>query len=340
MNQAVNRQYILKSRPVGLPTAEEVPMVESPMPVAGEGEVVIRNLYISLDPAIRGWMSDEPNYIEPIPVGTKVLAGGIGRVVQSGSPDFQVGDIAMGMFGWEDYTLCPAEAATKIEDTHGLPLTTFLSILGATGLTSYFGLLDVGKPRPGEVLLVSGAAGAVGSVVGQIGKIKGCRVVGIAGGEDKCRWLLDECGFDDVIDYKSCGDLTAAIAEKCPDGLDIYWDNIGGDMLDAALMNLAEHARIILCGWISTYNDEEKRPGPKNLWQLLVKSARLEGFVVKSYIPQFPEGIAAMGQWLAEGKLVYKEHVVDGLENALDAFHMLFDGRNTGRLMVKIADDE
>lgn len=340
MTSAVNRQFILASRPVALPTPEEVQFVESPMPAAGDGEIVIKNLYISLDPAIRGWMSDEPNYIEPIPLGTKVWATGIGRVVDSKSPDFEVGDIALGMNAWEDYTLCAAEAAGKIEDTMGLPLTTFLSILGATGMTSYFGLLEVGKPQAGETLLVSGAAGAVGSVVGQIGKIMGCRVIGIAGGEDKCQWLLDDCGFDDVIDYKACGDLTAAIAEKCPDGVDIYWENVGGDMLDAVLMNLAENARIPFCGWISTYNDEEKRPGPKNLWQLLAKSARLEGFVVKTYVPRFPEGIAAMGQWLREGKLVYKEHVVDGLEHALDAFHMLFDGRNTGKLIVKIADDD
>ena len=338
MDPAVNRQFILKSRPVGLPTPEEVPMIESPVPEAGEGEIVIRNLYLSLDPAIRGWMSDEPNYIEPIPVGTRIWAGGIGRVVQSNSPAFQVGDIAMGMNAWEDYTLCPAEAANKV-DPMGMPLTTFLSVLGATGLTAYFGLLDVGQPKPGETLLVSGAAGAVGSIVGQIGKIKGCRVVGIAGGEDKCRWIMDECGFDDVIDYKACDDLTAAIREKCPDGVDIYWENVGGEMLDAVLLNLAERARIVFCGWIATYNDEEKRPGPKNLWQLLAKSARMEGFVVKSYVDQFPEGIAAMAEWLQQGKITYREHVVEGLENTLDAFHMLFDGRNTGKLIIKVADD-
>ena len=339
MNPSVNRQYILKSRPLALPTAEEVPMIESPVPSAAAGEIVIRNLFISLDPAIRGWMSDEPNYIEPIPVGTKVWATGIGRVVESNSPEFEVGDIALGMNAWEDYTVHPAEAASKV-DPMGMPLTTFLSILGATGLTSYFGLLDVGKPAAGETLLVSGAAGAVGSVVGQIGKIKGCRVIGIAGGEEKCRWLMEECGFDAVIDYRACDDLTAAIAEHCPDGVDIYWENIGGDMLDAVLMNLAHRARIVFCGWIATYNDAEKRPGPKNLWQLLAKSARFEGFVVKDYVPQFPEGIAAMAQWLQEGKLVYKEHVVEGLENALDAFHMLFDGRNTGKLIVQIGGED
>lgn len=340
MSETINRQFLLASRPASLPTATEVPLVESPMPQAGDGEIVIRNHYISLDPAIRGWMSDAPSYIEPIPLGTAVWATGIGKVVQSNSPDFAVGDIALGMNAWEDYTLCAAAAATKIEDTMGLPLTTFLSILGATGLTSYFGLLDVGKPQAGETLLVSGAAGAVGSVVGQIGKIMGCRVIGIAGGEDKCRWVVEECGFDDVIDYKSSGDLETAIREKCPDGVDIYWENVGGDMLDAVLLNLAEKARIVFCGWIATYNDSERRPGPKNLWQLLAKSARMEGFVVSSYVPQFPEGIAAMGQWLSEGKLVYKEHVVEGLENALDAFHMLFDGRNTGKLIVKITDED
>ena len=315
-------------------------MIETPVPVAGEGEIVIRNHYMSLDPAIRGWMSDEPNYIEPIPLGTKIWATAIGEVVQSRSPDFEVGDIALGMNAWEDYTCCPAAAAGKVEDTMGLPLTNFLSILGSTGLTAYFGLLDVGKPQAGETLLVSGAGGAVGSIVGQIGKLKGCRVIGIAGGEEKCRWIQDECGFDDVIDYKSCGDLTAAIAEKCPDGVDIYWENVGGDMLDAVLLNLAHRARIVFCGWISTYNDSEKRGGPRNLWQLLAKSARMEGFVIKDYVPEFPQGIAALAGWLQEGKLVHKEHVVDGLENALDAFHMLFDGRNTGKLIVKISGDQ
>jgi NADPH-dependent curcumin reductase CurA len=337
VTDTVNRQYILASRPLALPTAEEVPMIETPMPQAGEGEIVIRNRYMSLDPAIRGWMSDEPNYIEPIPVGTKIWATTIGEVVQSRSPDFQVGDIALGMNAWEDYSCCPAEAAGKVEDTMGLPLTNFLSILGSTGLTAYFGLLDVGKPQPGETLLVSGAAGAVGSIVGQIGKLKGCRVIGIAGGEEKCGWIKDACGFDDVIDYRHCHDLTAAIAEKCPQGVDIYWENVGGDMLDAVLLNLAHRARIVFCGWISTYNDSEKGPGPRNLWQLLAKSARMEGFVVKDYVPRFPEGIAALAGWLQEGKLVHKEHVVEGLENALDAFHMLFDGRNTGKLIVKIS---
>ena len=339
MNDAVNRQYILASRPQALPTAEEVPMIETPVPTAGEGEIVIRNLYMSLDPAIRGWMSDEPSYIDPIPVGTKVWATTIGRVTESRSPNFEVGDIALGMNAWEDYSCCPAEAASKVEDTLGLPLTNFLSIFGATCLTAYFGLLDVGKPQAGDTLLVSGAAGAVGSIVGQIGKIKGCRVIGIAGGEEKCRWIREECGFDDAIDYKTCDDLTAAIADKCPDGVDIYWENVGGEMLDAVLLNLAERARIVFCGWIATYNDEEKRPGPRNLWQLLAKSARMEGFLIKDYVERFPEGIAAMAEWLQEGKLVHREHVVDGLENALEAFHMLFDGRNTGKLIVRIAPD-
>ncbi|MEE4659402.1 MAG: NADP-dependent oxidoreductase [Halieaceae bacterium] len=338
MDPTVNRQFILKSRPLGLPTPEEVPMIESPVPVAGDGEIVIRNLFLSLDPAIRGWMSDEPNYMDPIPVGAKIWSGGIGRVVQSNSPDFAVGDIAMGMNGWEDYTLCAAGEANKV-DPMGMPLTLFMSVLGATGLTAYFGLLEVGKPQPGETLLVSGAAGAVGSIAGQIGKIKGCRVVGIAGSEAKCQWLLDDCGFDAVINYRATDDLAAAIREKCPDGVDIYWDNVGGDMLDAALLNLAERARIVICGWISTYNDETKRPGPKNLWQLLVKSARMEGFVVSNYLDRFPEGVMALAEWLQAGKLQYKEHVVDGLENTLDAFHMLFDGRNTGKLIIKVADE-
>jgi NADPH-dependent curcumin reductase CurA len=335
----MNRQYILARRPVGLPTTEDVVMQEVAVPEPGPGEIVIRNLYMSLDPAIRGWMSDEPNYIEPIPVGSPVWATTIGRVAQSNSPDFAEGDVVLGMNAWEDFSLMPAAAATKLEDTFGLPLTNFLGVLGPTGMTAYFGLLDVGKPEAGETLLVSGAAGAVGSVVGQIGKILGCRVVGTAGSDEKCQWLLDDCGFDEVFNYHTCGDLTEAVRQHCPDGVDIYWDNVGGEMLDAVLLNLAERARIVFCGWIATYNDPEKRPGPKNLWQLLAKSARMEGFVVKSYIERFPEGIGAMGQWLAEGRISHKEHVVDGLENALDAFHMLFDGRNTGKLIVRIAEE-
>ena len=340
MSATVNRQFILKSRPLALPTTEEVPFIESPMPTAGEGELVVKNLYMSLDPAIRGWMGDEPNYIPPIPLGSPVWCTAIGRVVDSGSPDFAVGDLVLGMHAWEDYTLTTAEAAGKIEDTMGLPLTNFLSVLGATGMTSYFGLLEVGGPQPGQTLLVSGAAGAVGSIVGQIGKIKGCRVIGLAGGKEKCDWLKNDCGFDEVIDYKAEADLEAAIREKCPDGVDIYWENVGGDMLDAVLMNLAERAHILFCGWIATYNDTEKRPGPKNLWQLLAKSAKMEGFVVKDYFHRAPEAIPVLGQWIGEGKIQFKEHVVDGLENALTAFHMLFDGSNTGKLIIKIAEDK
>lgn len=335
----MNRQYILARRPLGLPSNEDVVLQEVPVPEAGPGEIVIRNLYLSLDPAIRGWMSDEPNYIDPIPVGGKVWATTLGRVVQSNSPEFAVGDVVIGMNAWEDYSCMTAAGATKLDESMGLPLTSFLSVLGATGLTAYFGLLEVGQPRAGETLLVSGAAGAVGSIVGQIGKIKGCRVVGMAGSDEKCRWLLDECGFDAVINYRTCGDLTAAIAEQCPQGVDVYWENVGGETLDAVLLNLAERARIVFCGWIASYNDDEKRPGPRNLWQLLAKSARMEGFVVMSYVPRFPEGIAILGQWLGEGKIVYREHIVDGLENALDAFHMLFDGRNNGKLILRIAED-
>ncbi len=336
----MNRHYLLARRPVGQPTPEDVVFTEESEPEPGPGEVVIANRYMSLDPAIRGWMSDEPNYIDPIPVGSKVWATTIGRVVKSNSPDFSEGDLALGLNAWEDYTCVPAEAAARIEDPMGLPLTNFLSVLGATGMTAYFGLLDVGKPQAGETLLVSGAAGAVGSLVGQIGKLKGCRVVGMAGTEEKCRWLLEDCGFDEVINYRTCDDLQKAIAQTCPDGVDIYWENVGGETLDAVLMNLAQNARIVFCGWIATYNDAEKRPGPKNLWQLLAKSAKMEGFVVKDYVDRFPEGIAAMGQWLAEGRLQHREHVVDGLENALDAFQMLFDGRNTGKLVVRISEGD
>ena len=238
MTRDVNRQFILAARPKGLPTPEEVPLVESPVPTAGEGEIVIRNHFISLDPAIRGWMSDEPNYIEPIPVGTKVWATGIGRVGESGRPEFAVGDIALGRNAGEDYTLCPAAAATKIEDTMGLPLTNFLSVLGATGLTAYFGLLDVGDPQPGEVLLVSGAAGAVGSIVGQIGKIKGCRVIGIAGGPEKIK--AAEHGFKSAIGFVK-RDLSRQLELRYMPSIEFYYDDSFdyGSHIDKLLKSIA-----------------------------------------------------------------------------------------------------
>ena len=338
MSDSLNRQYYLASRPEGEPSGENVPSRDVPLAPLADGEVRMRNLYISLDPAIRGWMDDTPNYIEPIVLGDAVRASVIGRVVASNSEDFAVGDVAMTMGAWEAYTQVPGVALNKLDESMGIPLSYFLGVLGPTGLTAYFGLLDVCQPKAGETVLVSAAAGAVGSVVGQIAKMQGCRVVGLAGTEDKCAWLTDELGFDAAINYKTCGDYASAISAACPDGVDIYFDNVGGEILDAALSCINKFGRVAVCGWIASYNDSEI-PHLKNLWQLVAESVTLRGFVVLDYLDRFPEGIAQLVEWLMAGKLKFREEVVDGLDNVLPTFLKLFDGSNQGKLVLRIPED-
>ena len=338
MTTLINRQFYLASRPVGEPNASNVPARDVPVPEPAEGEVVLRNLYISLDPAIRGWMGDDPNYMEPIALGDAVRSSVIGRVVKSNSPDFEVGDVAMSIGGWELYTTAPAVLLNKLDEGAGIPLSNFLGVLGPTGLTAYFGLLEVGKPQAGETVLVSAAAGAVGSVVGQIARKKGCRVVGMAGSDDKCRWLKEELGFDEVINYKTCGDFETAIRQACPEGVDVYFDNVGGEILDAALLCLNKFARVAVCGWISTYNVPDA-PGPTNLWQLVAQSVTIQGFVVIDYMDRFGEGIAQLAEWVMAGDIKFREEVVDGLDNILPAFLKLFDGSNQGKLLIRIPEE-
>lgn len=338
MTNLINRQYFLASRPLGEPDASNVPARDVPVPDPAPGEVVLRNLYISLDPAIRGWMGDDPNYIEPIALGDAVRSSVIGRVVQSNSPDFTVGEVAMAVGGWEQYTTAPAVALNKLDESAGIPLSAYLGVLGPTGLTAYFGLLDVGKPQEGETVLVSAAAGAVGSIVGQIARMKGCRVVGMAGSDDKCRWLKDDLGFDAVINYKTCGDYATAIRTACPNGVDVYFDNVGGEILDATLLCLNKHARVAVCGWISTYNVADA-PGPTNLWQLVAESVTLQGFTVIDYMDRFGEGIGQLVQWVMAGEIQYREEVVDGLDNILPTFLRLFDGSNQGKLVIRLPED-
>ena len=337
MTTLTNRQYFLDSRPEGLPTATNVPFRDVPVAEPADGEVVLQNLYISLDPAIRGWMGDDPNYIEPIVLGDAVRSTVIGRVVKSASPDFAVGDVAQVMGGWENYTTVPTAMCAKLDESMGVPLSLFLGVLGPTGLTAYFGLLDVGRPKAGETVLVSAAAGAVGSIVGQIAKMQGCRVVGLAGSDDKCAWLEGELGFDAAINYRTCGDYAAAIKAACPEGVDVYFDNVGGEILDAALMCLNKYARVAVCGWISTYNIADA-PGPKNLWQLVAESVTVQGFVVIDYLDRFEEGIGQLAEWVMGGKLKFREEVVDGLDNILPTFLRLFDGSNQGKLVVRIPE--
>ena len=337
MNKQMNRQYFLAARPDGLPTEEHVQCRDVPLADPGPGEVVMSNLYISLDPAIRGWMGDAPNYMEPIALGDVVRSSVIGRVTASNSPDFKVGDVAMGLGGWEQYTTTPAAMLNPLDENAGLPLSLFLGALGPTGLTAYFGLLDVGQPKAGETVLVSAAAGAVGSVVGQIARMQGCRVVGMAGTDEKCDWLTGELGFDAAINYRSCGDYQAAIHQACPDGVDVYFDNVGGEILDAALMCLNHGARVAVCGWISTYNEADA-PGPRNLWQLVAKSVTVRGFVVIDYMDRFAEGVNQLAQWMMAGELKCREDVVDGLDNILPTFLRLFDGSNQGKLVVRLPE--
>jgi len=337
MTTLINRQYYLASRPVGEPDASNVPARDVPVPDPAPGEVVLRNLYISLDPAIRGWMGDDPNYIEPIKLGDAVRSSVIGRVVASNSPDYAVGDVAMCMGAWEQYTTVQAAALNRLDESVGIPLSTFLGVLGPTGLTAYFGLLEVGRPKAGETVLVSAAAGAVGSIVGQIAKMQGCRVVGMAGSDDKCRWLTDELGFDAAINYKTCGDYAAAIRKACPKGVDVYFDNVGGEIFDATLLCLNKFARVAVCGWISTYN-VPNAPGPTNLWQLVAESITLQGFTLLDYMDRFAEGVGQLAQWLMAGQLQHREEVVDGLDNVLPTFLRLFDGSNQGKLVIRLPE--
>jgi NADPH-dependent curcumin reductase CurA len=338
MTELINRQYYLASRPVGRPDASNVPVRDVPVAEPGDGEVVLRNLYISLDPAIRGWMGDDPNYIEPITLGDVVRSSVIGRVVKSNSTDYAVGDVAMSLGGWEQYTTAHALTLNKLDESAGIPLSIFMGVLGPTGLTAYFGLLEVGKPKAGETVLVSAAAGAVGSVVGQIAKMKGCRVVGMAGSDDKCRWVKDDLGFDEVINYKTCGDYETAIRKACPEGVDVYFDNVGGDILDAALNCLNKFARVAVCGWISTYN-VANAAGPRNLWQLVAESVTMQGFTLLDYLDRFEEGIGQLVEWLMAGEITSREEIVDGLDNVLPTFLKLFDGSNTGKLLIRIPEE-
>jgi NADPH-dependent curcumin reductase CurA len=336
----INRRYLLVRRPHGDPVPQDFSLIEEAIPVPANGSFVVRNHYASLDPAQRGWMDDAPSYMPPIPLGDPVRATTVGVVHASANPDFKVGDWVMGLNALEDYSLVEPGGFTMPIDTSGVASpSVFLSGMGAVGLTGYFGLLDGLKPQAGETLLVSGAAGAVGSVVGQIGKIKGCRTIGIAGGAEKCRRLAEDYGFDVAIDYrgKSMEQLTADIREAAPGGVNMIFENVGGDVLDAGLMNLADNARILLCGLISEYNNDGPKTGARNIWQLIVYRATMSGFLISDYVPRFAEGGAQMAAWAVEGELRFDEDIQHGLENAHAAFMRLFSGANSGKLILKIA---
>ena len=334
MNAIANRQFRLAARPVGLPKASDWQLVEEPARQPGEGEFLVRIEYISLDPAMRGWMNEGKSYVPPVAIGEVMRAYSAGEVVVSNNPKFPVGSRVAGVFGVQQYALSDGKGA-RVVDTALAPLPTYLSVLGMTGMTAYFGLLDVGAAKAGDTVVVSGAAGAVGTVVGQVAKIKGCRVVGIAGGAEKCRWLVDELGFDAAIDYKH-EDVRAKVREHCPKGIDVYFDNVGGEILDIALAQLALHARVVICGAISQYNATDSVKGPANYLSLLVNRARMQGMVVFDYAARYGEAAADMATWLAQGRLKSREDIVEGFDGFPDALLRLFRGENTGKLLLKV----
>ncbi len=331
-----NHAYRLAARPVGELTRDIWDYTEDTAPQPGDGEVLVKSLYLSLDPAMRGWLNDVRSYVPPVGIGEVMRAGGVGEVIESNDPGFAVGDHVYGTLGIQEYAALPARHLEKVDATVA-PLPKWLGVLGITGLTAYFGLLDVCAPVEGETVVVSGAAGAVGSIVGQIAKIKGCRAVGIAGGPEKCALLVDEFGFDAAIDYKN-QDVNAGLREHCPDGINVYFDNVGGEILNTALARLAFGARISICGAISQYNNTTPMQGPSNYMSLLVNSASMTGFVVFNYAKRYPEGLAQLGAWVAEGRLQSREDIVAGIETFPETLMMLFSGENTGKLMLKVAE--
>jgi NADPH-dependent curcumin reductase CurA len=332
---SVNRQIRLAARPVGLPTAESWHVTEQAVPAPADGEFTVAVSHLSLDPAMRGWMNDVRSYIPPVELGAVMRAAGVGRVTASEHPRFAVGDHVTGAFGVQEHALSDGGGVVKVDP--GLAaLPTYLGTLGLTGMTAYFGLLEVGRPQEGDTVVVSGAAGAVGSVAGQLAKLKGCRVVGIAGGEEKCRWLVDELGFDAAVDYKA-EDVRAALKQHAPKGADVYFDNVGGEILDAVLTRLARGARVVICGAISQYNATGSVQGPKNYLSLLVSRASMTGMVVFDYADRYAEAAAEMAGWLQDGRLTTREHVVQGgIEAFPDTLLKLFAGENVGKLVLQV----
>jgi NADPH-dependent curcumin reductase CurA len=335
-----NDQFRLAARPSGLPKATDWQRTSEPVRDIADGEIVVKTLCLSLDPAMRGWMNEGKSYIRPVGIGEVMRAGGVGVVAASKSPRFAVGDHVSGGIGVQSYWVGAADDKSagffKI-DPRMAPLTTWLNTLGMPGMTGYFGLLEVGQPKAGETVVVSGAAGAVGQTVGQVAKHLGCRVVGIAGGKDKCDFVVNQLGFDACIDYKG-DDVREGLKQHCPDGVDIYFDNVGGDILDTVLTRINLKARIVICGAISQYNNTTPVKGPANYLSLLVNRARMEGIVVFDYAPRYPEGVAALAKWIRDGSFKSREDVVDGLANFPDALLMLFEGKNFGKLVLKVAD--
>ncbi|OWA35250.1 NADP-dependent oxidoreductase [Saccharibacillus sp. O16] len=327
------KKFVLASRPSGTPTPEDFELKTEELGTPQEGEIAVETLYLSVDPYMRGRMKDTKSYSKPYDVGGVITGGSVGRVIESRHERYQEGDIVLGGWGWQSHAILKGEEASTV-DPNLAPIQTALGVLGMTGLTAYFGLLDIGQPKAGETVVVSGAGGAVGMIVGQIAKIKGARAVGISGSEEKNRYLLEELGFDAVINYKT-ENVKEALEHACPDGVDVYFDNVGGTISDAVLEQLNPNARVPLCGQISLYNEENPEPGPRFLPLLLTRTALVKGFLVGQYAERYGEAIPEMAGWLSEGKLKYRENIVEGFERTPEAFIGLFSGENLGKQLVK-----
>ncbi len=329
-----NIQVTLASRPVGWVKESDLKIVESDIPKTGSGQVLVRNLWLSLDPYMRGRMNDVQSYAESVKIGGVMVGGTVGEVVESNNPAFKKGDHVLGYYGWQLYGVSDGRELQKV-DAKAAPLSAYLGALGMPGLTAWFGLIDIGAPKPGETVVVSAAAGAVGSVVGQIAKIKGCRAVGVAGGKAKCDHVVNDLGFDACVDYKA-GNLMKDLAAATPKGIDIYFENVGGDVLDAVTLRLNPFARIPLCGLISQYNEVRPR-GLNNLVMLLINRVKLQGFIVSDYADRAAPALAELTKWVSEGKIKYRETIAQGIENAPSAFIGLLKGANVGKQLVKLA---
>lgn len=337
MADGTNRKITLKSRPNGYPTPADFEMIEEPIPQPGEGEALVQAIWLSLDPYMRGRMSEGASIAGPLPLGEVMIGGVVGRIVKSRNPSFSAGEIVEGNLGWQEYAISNGADLRRVDVSLG-PLSTALGILGMTGMTAYFGFLDVCDPKPGDVVVVSAASGAVGQVVGQIAKIAGCYVVGTAGSQDKIDYIVNELGFDAGINYKT-ENIGEAIAAACPNGVDVYFDNVGGPVTDAVMENLALRARIAICGQISQYNLSEPELGPRNIRMLNVRQAKMEGFVVFQYAARHDEGRQRISQWISEGKMKYKEDIIEGIENAPTAFIGMLRGDNFGKMLIKVSDE-
>lgn len=337
MTTTQNRRWLLATRPKGMIEDSNFRWVEEAVPEIGEGEILVRVLYLSCDPTQRGWIARD-SYLPAVKIGEVVRSGGVGRVVASQNPNYAVGDLVSGLVGWQDYAVLRTSGMfppAKIPE--GAPIPLAMSALGLTGLTAYFGLLEIGRPEAGQTVVVSGAAGATGSMVGQLARIHGCRAIGIAGGREKCDWLLQEAKLDGAIDYKSEA-VAPRLRELCPKGIDVFFDNVGGEQLDIALSQLAMRGRVVLCGAIAQYNDNDLPPGPKHYLNLLLKRGRMEGFIVGDHMARAPEAVTKLAGWIREGKLVDRVDIQEGLENAPKTLRRLFTGENRGKQLLRIAD--